>query len=265
MKLFTRPKLPCLLLMSALSFSVHADTRHWQQVDYILSSFIDITLNREHGGNSGQVNKWLQPIRYQIDDRTGDQALHRKMVADHLYHLAFITGLDIKPAAMSEKANLRIIFASEKDLDRSLSDDFGLSDDTFRRQIIQDSVCLARVKASKKGEIKSAGVIIPVDRARAHGKLMSCVVEELTQVLGLVNDSAKVFPSIFNDRSFNDFLSGLDYVLLKLLYEPEIEAGMRRTELEQQLKLILSRPASQSLIDIAEQAVRQHSLENWLN
>jgi hypothetical protein len=90
-------------------------------------------------------------------------------------------------------------------------------------------------------------------------------VEELTQVLGLVNDSAKVFPSIFNDRSFNDFLSGLDYVLLKLLYEPEIEAGMRRTELEQQLKLILSRPASQSLIDIAEQAVRQHSLENWLN
>lgn len=265
MKPFIRRKIPCLLLMSALSFSAQAESAHWQQTDYILNSFNDITLNREHGGHSGQVNKWLQPIRYQIDDRTGDQALHQRMVSDHLYHLASITGLDIKPAAASDRANLRINFASEQDLDHSLSRDFGLSDDTLRHQIIHDSVCLARVKASTEGEIKSAGVIIPVDRARAHGKLMSCIVEELTQVLGLVNDSNKVFPSIFNDRSFNDFLSGLDYILLKLLYEPEIGAGMRRDELEQQLRLILSRPASQSLIDSAEQAVRQHSLENWLN
>ncbi len=265
MKPLFSTQLPCLLLLSALTGSVQADKPHWQKNDYILDSFVDISLNREHGGRSGQVTKWLRPVRYQIVDRTGDQQLHQKMVAAHLYHLSFITGLDIKPATNTEKANLHIIFGSEQDLDKALLNDFGLSNDTFRQQIAHSSVCIARVKASAKGEITSAGVIIPVDRARAHGKLMSCVVEELTQVLGLVNDSSRVFPSIFNDRSYNDFLSGLDYVLLKLLYEPGIRAGMTETGLRKKLDIILSQPAFQPVIDTADQAVRQHSLENWLN
>lgn len=265
MKYLNPISLSSLLLFSALSFPAQAETFHWQKNEYILNSFIDITLNREHGGQGGRLNKWQQPIRYQVIDRTGDEQLHQRMVAAQMLHLASITGLDIRLAEQPDTSNLRIIFASEQDLDHDLMQDFGLSNKAFRQQIIHDSVCLARVKASKNGEIEAAGVIIPVDRARAHGKLMSCVVEELTQVLGLVNDSAKVFPSIFNDRSFNDFLSGLDYILLKLLYEPSIRAGMNQAELQQQLKQILSRPGFQSQIESAEQAVRQDSLENWLN
>ncbi|MTI64131.1 DUF2927 domain-containing protein [Methylophaga sp.] len=265
MKSLTTLRLPSLFLFTALTTSALAEQAHWKKADYISDSFIEITLDREHGGHHGKLSKWLSPIRYLIDDRTADEALHQRMVSQHLHHLSAITGLDIKPSTHPQKTNLRIIFGSEKDLDQALLQDLGLNNKQFRQQIIHDSVCVARVMASPQGEIKAASVLIPVDRARAHGKLMSCVVEELTQVLGLVNDSSRVYPSIFNDRSFNDFLSGLDYVLLKLLYEPAIKAGMDQVSLRQQLKLILSRPAFVSLIDSAEQAVQQDSLENWLN
>jgi len=265
MKSLTLLRLPCLLFLSALTTTALTDKPHWQKPGYISSSFIDITLNREHGGDRGTLNKWSSPIRYHIDDRTADKALHQRMVSQHLQHLSTITGLNIELAKTQQISNLQIIFGSEQDLDQALLEDLGLSNKEFRQQIIHDSVCLARVKASPRGEIQAASVLIPVDRARAHGKLMSCVVEELTQVLGLVNDSSSVYPSIFNDRSFNDFLSGLDYILLKLLYEPAIKAGMDQTELQQQIELILSRPAFQSLIGSAEQAVQQGSLENWLN
>ena len=81
-------------------------------------------------------------------------------------------------------------------------------------------------------------VIIPVDRARARGKLPACVVEELTQVLGLPNDSEKVFPSVFNDRSIDDFLTGLDVLLLKMLYDPRIKPGMDETTVRPLLREI---------------------------
>ena len=94
---------------------------------------------------------------------------------------------------------------------------------------------------------------------------MACVVEELTQVLGLVNDSSDVYPSIFNDRSFNDFLSGLDYLLLKILYHPELRAGMESIQVKKSVSEIVHSPSFQSQIGHAETAVRRGSLENWLD
>jgi hypothetical protein len=96
-----------------------------------------------------------------------------------------------------------------------------------RERFHREAVCLGVLSTSRRsGRITRAVVIIPVDRARARGKLPACVVEELTQVLGLPNDSEKVFPSVFNDRSIDDFLTGLDVLLLKMLYDPRIKPGM---------------------------------------
>ena len=60
--------------------------------------------------------------------------------------------------------------------------------------------------------------------------LKSCIVEETTQVMGLPNDSSDVRPSIFNDRGGLDDLSGQDVLLLRLLYDPRLKAGMTRDE-----------------------------------
>jgi hypothetical protein len=186
------------------------------------------------------------------------------MTTQHLSHLASITNLDISPSHYSSDTNLQVIFASENDLDRLIQFDFAISSKALRHQLSRDGVCFAWIPATEKS-ISHARVIIPVDRARAHGKLMACVVEELTQVLGLANDSDAVFPSIFNDHTHNDFLTGLDFVLLKLMYHPALHSGMTEQEVRKVVRHLLTQAEFKILIDEAEQRVRAHSLEDWLD
>lgn len=259
-----------LIGVGTLAASLHltpltAETFHWQQPQYIIDSFISIALQREHGPANAELNKWQSPILFYIDDRTADEPLHARMVEQHLQHLASITGLQITAAASPEQANLNIIFSTETRLDKELQTDLSINNKAFRQEISASSVCLGRIAVDAEGRINKARVLIPVDRARAHAKLMACVVEELTQVLGLANDSTRVYPSIFNDRSFNDFLTGLDYLLLKLLYHPALSAGMKNSEVSQRVSEIVATEAFQSQIGDAHQTVRDGSLENWLN
>ena len=69
--------------------------------------------------------------------------------------------------------------------------------------------------------------------------MRACVVEELTQVLGLPNDSDAVKPSIFNDQSRYFELTDHDRRMLKVLYDPRITPGMPRNEALRQGRLIL--------------------------
>lgn len=253
-------------LAASLTLSpLTAETLHWQQPQYIIDSFLTIALQREHGPDAAVLNKWQSPILFYIDDRTADKQLHARMVKQQLQHLASITGLQITAAANPEQANLNIIFSTETQLDKELQSDLGVHNKAFRQKILLGSVCLGRIAVNADGSIAKAQALIPVDRARAHAKLMACVVEELTQVLGLANDSTRVYPSIFNDRSFNDFLSGLDFLLLKILYHPVLKAGMNKNQVQQLVSDIVATEAFQSQIADADQKVRAGSLENWLD
>lgn len=242
-----------------------AEQLQWQNPDYLISSFFKIALQNEHGKSDHRLHKWQQPIHYRIIDRTGDKTLHAMLVQKHLQQLSQITGVDIHAVKKSDNTNLKILFSSEQDLEQDLKIGFGISNEKIRNELMRNSVCSAHFQVNHHNEISSAMVIIPVDRARAHGKLMSCVVEELTQVMGLPNDSDDVFPSIFNDRSYNQFLTGLDYVLLKLLYQPTVKSGMTQQQLHNILSGLLSKTEFHELIHHAEQKVREDSLENLLN
>ena len=55
---------------------------------------------------------------------------------------------------------------------------------------------------------------------------LSCIHEELAQGLGLANDSPAARPSIFNDDDEFALLTRHDELLLKMLYDPRLRAGM---------------------------------------
>lgn len=239
--------------------------QHWQHESYLSTSFAQIALQGEHGESDGRLHKWQQPIFYTVRDLTGDQRLHQKMVTQQFKHLSSITGHPISPTRHSHNANVTILFSTEQNLDSDLLKSMGISNQAFRQSLQHNSVCLARIAYDRSASINKAIVIIPVDRARAHGKLMACVVEELTQIMGLPNDSSDVYPSIFNDHSFNNFLTGLDYLLLQLLYNDALKAGMTGKDVEQQLDTIIQTAAFSERIKHAERLVRQYSLENWLD
>ncbi|MDX1573968.1 MAG: DUF2927 domain-containing protein [Methylophaga sp.] len=242
-----------------IAFSTPSIAENWQKPQYIQQSFERIALSSEYTRHPPQLRKWRKPINYRFQHDVADKALHEQLSTLHLQQLSEITGHPILAATGSELANLQIIFTDEAHLSSYLSNTMRL-DNTIVEQLSRNSVCIANFSVSNEGEIEQAFVVIPVDRARAHAKLLACIVEELTQVMGLPNDDVAVFPSIFNDRSHDNFLSGLDYVLLKLLYHPDLRIGMNKAQSRAALEIIMQTAEFQKLLQQADTDVRARGL-----
>ncbi|MGI2259450.1 DUF2927 domain-containing protein [Shewanella sp. GXUN23E] len=210
-----------LVLSSLLSLPALAD---WRDADYVLRAFELIALNNEYEAQSFPVRKWRQPLKVWLDHRVGDKALHTQLVQLHLAHLAEVTGHPVELVSQKEQANVRVLFTKQASWQAETRALAGAGSENLP---FHGAVCLGHLWMTPGYEIRRALVVIPVDQARMHGKLVSCVVEELAQVMGLPNDSTEVFPSVFNDASKDQMLSPLDVTLLRLLYLPQLTPGMQ--------------------------------------
>ncbi|WP_028023762.1 DUF2927 domain-containing protein [Enterovibrio calviensis] len=207
------------LLFSLLISPVQAA---WDDEAYVEKAFELIALNNEYDDNTHPIRKWHQPINVWIDHRVGDQELHTMLVRMHLKHLSKVTGHTVQLVDTLEQSNLRMVFTRQSRWQDETREIWGADEDyPFR-----GAICMAHFSVTRSNEIKRGLIVIPVDFARERGKLFACVVEELTQAMGLPNDSNEVFPSIFNDNTKNSVLTPLDVTLLRLLYAPDIRAGM---------------------------------------
>ena len=104
--------------------------------------------------------------------------------------------------------------------------------------MIRTSTCFSKF-GTRKNDIRWAIAVFPSHHPKDY--MRACVVEELTQVLGLPNDSDTVKPSIFNDQSRYYELTDHDRRMLKMLYDPRITPGMPRKEALRQGRLILEK------------------------
>lgn len=242
-------------LFAAASLAWADAPAHWKSVDYLVDAFIDIALGNEHETKPGQLRKWTTPIRYALIHQVGDRDLHERLIATQMAHLAQLSGLDIGPVTDAGSANFLIVLSGETQLKDDLQRYFGWNSAAQREKFFRETVCLGVMRA-RRGHLVRGVAIIPVDRARARGKLVACVVEELTQLLGLPNDSERVFPSIFNDRSTDEFLSPLDVVLLRMLYDPRLKAGMDPATVRPLARQIAAELIRAGGIGQAEQATR---------
>ncbi|MEI8613134.1 DUF2927 domain-containing protein [Shewanella sp. PP-He15 brown] len=228
----------------------------WKNLTYITQAFSEIALKNEYDVAKHKVRKWRIPVRVFVEHQVGDRALHIQLVQMHLAHLAEITGHDIQLVDTLLDANLHLVFTRQSQWESEVTRLMGPSS----AKNVHGSVCMAKFALNAKSEIERAWVIIPVDQAQMHGKLVACVVEEITQVLGLPNDSEKVFPSIFNDKTPQDLLTGLDFILLKLLYNPSIRAGMTAAEVKAPLQILLEQWQRDGTLTHADKTVRQGQL-----
>lgn len=224
-------------------------------MDYLVDAFADIALGNEYESKPGQLRKWTSPIRYALIHQVGDRDLHERLIATQMAHLTQLSGLDIGPATNAGSANFLIVLSGETQLKDDLKRYFGWNSAAQRERFFRETVCLGVMRA-RRGQIFRGVAIIPVDRARARGKLVACVVEELTQLLGLPNDSERVFPSVFNDRSTDEFLSPLDVILLRMLYDPRLKPGMDLATVRPLARQIATELIRAGGIVKAEQAAR---------
>ena len=181
-----------------------------------------------------RVTKWTGPITaYKQFDVEVDTATE-DFLDRHMERLADVTGIDISYVNELSAANFQIIFTRRANymataLKHMKPGRRGITKGVARR--LRSTNCLGVIAVKPAtGEIERAIVVIPVDHARARGILTRCIVEETTQAMGLPNDFDDANPSVFNDTSRLKDLSAHDILLLRLLYQPELEVGMPRRE-----------------------------------
>ena len=253
----SRGLLALLLLLEG--HSAHA-TERWQSDSYLVESFMAIAMEREYGeAKQTRFARWQQPIRLQLINESGDKPLQAEVVKVQAAHLARITGHPI--SMVTTKPNLTLIMTDYSKMKSWANRTMG--NDPSVNIALKEGLCLANFATNPQHEISRATIIIPVDYSRAKGRFLDCVVEEFTQVMGLPNDSDKVFPSIFNDNSIDSFLTGLDYVLLKMAYHPVLKPGMSSDEIRTALPIALADLRAKGEIREANRRVQQQSLKSW--
>lgn len=212
------------LLLASTSLFAHSDPAPWMNKRYIERSFYDIALQAEYPFERipPVVKRWARPLRVWMYSGTGDAGEQRALLKSHFNRLAKYTRLPVQFVERRREANVTVFFAADDELQPLITRE--MSATAYRE--LDNSVCLGTIRFNRRSEITHGTILIPVERARALGKLDACVVEEVTQMLGLINDSKTVQHTVFSDLTDDDDLTGLDYLLIKLLYSPYLRTGM---------------------------------------
>ena len=184
-----------------------------------------------------KLRRWEQPVRFGLEfgasvpqeQRLKDEA----SVSAYAARLARVTGHPIQ--TVETNPNFHVLMLSEDDrpdfADRikEIVPGIGTSSLNAMINLPRDQLCI--VVAFSRGDDNSYSKAIAIVRAEHPSLLrLSCIHEELAQGLGLANDSPQARPSIFNDDEEFGLLTTHDELLLKILYDPRLSAGMMPAE-----------------------------------
>ncbi len=203
----------------------------------IIRNFDVIAFGNEYTGRRyAHVRKWRAPILVGIEGKV--PRYFEVFVLQQIRDLRRLTGHPIRlyyspamhkagklaPDFDQTKINLILYYLPVAKIPKRLARYFD-NDPAKVRKMISVSTCFAKF-GTKKNEIRWAIAVFPSHHSMAY--MRACVVEEMTQVMGLPNDSNAVKPSIFNDHSRFFELTEHDRLMLKMLYDPRITVGMDR-------------------------------------
>lgn len=183
------------------------------------------------------LRRWDKPIRMSVEFGPSvspeQQTKDRASVAAYAARLANLTGLNISQTDTAP--NFHVMFLSIDDAD-AYEDRIkelipGIAPSGFNAMLRppRDQQCI--VVGAFEGASSQYSKAIAIVRAE-HPDLLrtACIHEELAQGLGLANDSPQARPSIFNDDDEFGRLTTHDELLLKILYDPRLQTGMRPAE-----------------------------------
>ncbi len=203
---------------------VSADTARRPAVEEIVRLFETVVFGSELDPKlaSKAVGKWQSPIRLAIQGKPGDR--HLEFLGRHAATLSNLTGLSIMLAKPGEAANITVAFVPRAQMSKIQIG--GVKQDLIER-LAAPGGCYF-VSWQKAGTIVGAAIVVNTDRDMA--RINHCLLEELTQTLGLPNDTDVLRPSIFSDNDYLLELSRPDEIVLRTLYDPRLKPGMPKAE-----------------------------------
>jgi len=196
--------------------------------------FNEIALESEFDNSSENVIKWTKPMKlYILKDKEYEQQV--SFIKNTVETINEITQDDFKIELMSDlKESNSVIFLCEREKAIEL-------DSALFEGISEDFSGLSLAEFNNRFEIYSSRIFIDVTEPIELQK--SVILEEITQSLGLLNDSEKYTNSIFYEKQYIDNNSNYEYSkedieIIKLLYHPYMKPGLTKVEAENILKRI---------------------------
>ena len=220
----------------------------------LVENFIRIALYEEYSttGNriiprqtESRLHRWEVPVAVNLQFGAtvpaDQQRRDRTQISSYVTRLAGVTG---HPVELAEGGGNFHLFIVNEDERRALGDQIksilpGISPAAVAAvtQMPRSTFCL--VFAWDPGDSGAYAQAVAVIRAEHPNLLrLSCIHEEIAQGLGLSNDSPGARPSVFNDDEEFALLTAHDEMLLAMLYDARMAAGMTALEAREVAEII---------------------------
>lgn len=196
----------------------------------LTAGFFETVFGLEHGqhADADRVKRFSTTVRFHVSDRSGrgrtDAA--RRFLHSLPQRIRHFSGVEV---THPEMANFRILIVRSADFAKVVA-----------RELKADAVamgarCLVGV-TTERGQIDHSVAIIVGDDDYLFSR---CLVEEVLQGLGPMNDNDSLGKSVFNDTSHHTKFTAFDQAILNVLYHPAIRPGMTTAEANRALPYAL--------------------------
>lgn len=183
----------------------------------ILEYFEEVVLHVEYpgeGGNPALVQKWTDPIYYRILGEPTEEDL--AVLNDFFAQLNEIPGFPgIYAATEQDPVNLTIGFWDQETFDAAFYDmlqgDYATGATQFWYYTDTNDIYTARI-----------GYRTDISQAERN----SILIEEIVNTLGITDTVLRTDSIVYQYSDENLALSDVDWIILKLLYDPAIRCGM---------------------------------------
>ncbi len=204
----------------------------YELIDY----FKEIALNAEYSSKDKlqKTIKWKQPMMLFVV-KEGEHIPQIKTIKKVIQTISELTldGFKIELIEEKSKSNA-ILYLLNKDKVEEI-------DPSFFNGISGDFVGLSLATYNGRNNITSAKIFIDIEESIEIQK--SVILEEITQSIGLMNDSEKYSNSIFYEKQMEENIvnvqySAIDKDIIKLLYHRRMKSGLNNKEVERVIKRI---------------------------
>ncbi len=219
------PVFAFVLIASLAALPSSADVVGRPSVDRIAALFESVVFGSEIDPRlaSPVIAKWQGPVRLAVQGKPKPR--HLDFLRRHAATLSGLTGVSIEPVEEREAANVNVVFVPRAQMSKIKIG--GVPEDLIRK-LAGPGGCYFVSWQKPPGTIIGAVIVANTDRDIAE--INHCLLEELTQSLGMPNDTDILRPSIFSDHDKLTDLSRSDVIVVRTLYDPRLKAGTPKAE-----------------------------------
>jgi len=182
------------------------------------------------GIQSQYIRKFRNTVRFYIHNNS--KLNRNRSVRSFILGLnRQIKGLKTEIVNSKSRANFNVYIVDRKDYVKTLQKSI------YRREGAQaPGKCFVRSIFTTRGIVRSDAVIVSDE---GENLFKRCLVEEILQGLGPLNEHTSLRESMFNDRSRFTSFTRFDRYILNMLYDSRIKVGMPMAKVQKLLPGVL--------------------------